>query len=108
MKLATAFLFACLLPSLASALTREDCSNQLAQCIERTCVQAGCQLSGTDCSCTPAEEAQWDALTDAQCQDPFIACTQQASEGSGNGGGCCGAFILLLAAGSGILLARRF
>jgi len=98
------------LPSIAFAVTQQDCTNQLGQCIQSTCTQAGCELSGTECYCTPAEEAQWDALTDAQCQAPYLACIQQASGGSSSGGSgsCCGsAFILAGLAFAGILFASK-
>lgn len=122
MKLAAVLMFACLLPSVAFAVTQQDCTNQVTQCVTSACTQAGCQLSGTDCSCTPAEEAQWNSLIDSQCQPQYYSCLQSVSSGgsptggstgstggtTSSGGGCCGAFVLLPAAGMGLLLARKF
>jgi len=110
---------------LASATTQQDCQNQLAQCVTSTCTQAGCILQGTDCSCTSAQETQWDSLIASQCTVPYQSCLQSVSSGGsqpgsytpsggyepsgGTGGGCCtGAYIILFAGLCGLLLARRF
>ena len=106
------------LPAFVSAVTQQDCTNQLSQCIMSTCTQAGCQLSGTECYCTPAEEAQWDALADAQCQNPYLTCVQSISSGgnppsggstsgSSSSSDCCGSAFVLLFGAAGIMLAKR-
>ncbi len=112
MKMLLVLLAACLMTSFASALTAQDCDNQLAQCVSNMCTQAGCSLSGTQCFCSSAQETQWDSLIDANCQAPYLSCTQQVSGSSPGtgvtpGGGCCGSGFVLLLGAAGILLARH-
>ena len=103
------------LPAFSFAATQQECASQLTNCVQLACVQAGCQLTGQGldarCSCTTAEETQWDSLIASQCNPQYASCVQSGSgtstSGSTSSGGCCGSGLVLLFGAAGVMLASK-